>query len=137
MTLEKMKTYSTFAVMKEVDIVKDILAWIETAEAFENKKVIVTCRYARIDFDEGLTGEEADQKLHERLHAEPFEGAEVELSLAVEKTPWKIIARVYNYDIESDDCSPMFTIFMNEDNAATMLWFVMRCICNDPRTFDN
>lgn len=132
----KTTKYGSYMVMDQKKIHDTFCEWAATAKDHETKTMRVKCRHIFMDVDDSMSGDEVDQKLHERLHAEPFDGEEVTLHLCVVKTPLRFTARVEHISDNSDFRIPVgYSVSMYPEEVSKVMWFVLEAMLNDPRTF--
>lgn len=134
----KTTRYASYKVMDQTKIHDEFCEWAKTARVNETKTTLVKCRRVEIDLDDSMSGEEVDQKLHERLHAEPFDGEEATLRLSMTKTSLRFIARVEHEHITNDSGVRIpvgYSVSMYPEEVGETMWFVLAAMFNDPRTF--
>lgn len=132
----KTTRYASYKVMDQTKIHDEFCEWAKTARVHETKTTLVKCRRVEIDLDDSMSGEEVDQKLHERLHAEPFDGEEVTLRLSMTKTPLRLIANVEHITDDVGVKIPVgYSVSMYPEEVGETMWFVLAAMFNDPRTF--
>lgn len=131
----KTTKYGSYMVMDQKRIHDEFCEWAKTANNLETKTIQVKCRHVLMDLDDSMSGDEADQELHERLHAEPFDGEEATLRLSMTKKPLRFIARV-KHITDSDVRIPVgYSVSMYPEEVSEIMWFVLTAAFNDPRTF--
>ena len=131
----KTTRYASYKVMDQTKIHDEFCEWAKTANNLETKMTQVKCRRVEIDLDDSMSGDEVDQKLHERLHAEPFDGEEATLRLSMTKGPVRFVARVEHIN-DSDVRIPVgYSVSMYPEEVSETMWFVLAAMFNDPRTF--
>lgn len=131
----KTTRYASYKVMDQTKIHDEFCEWAKTANNLETKMTQVKCRRVEIDLDDSMSGDEVDQKLHERLHAEPFDGEEATLRLSMTKGPVRFVARV-EHITDSDVRIPVgYSVSMYPEEVGETMWFVLAAMFNDPRTF--
>ena len=131
----KTTKYESYKVMDQTKIHDEFCEWAKTATNNETKMTQVKCRRVVIELDDSMSGEEVDQKLHERLHAEPFDGEEATLRLSMTKGPVRFVARV-EHITDSDVRIPVgYQVSMYPEEVGETMWFVLAAMFNDPRTF--
>lgn len=131
----KTTKYGSYMVMNQKEIHDEFCEWAKTANNLETKMVQVKCRHVLMDLDDSMSGDEVDQKLHERLHAEPFDGEEAILRLILTKGPVRFVARVEHIN-DSDVRIPVgYSVSMYPDEVSKIMWFVLGTMLDDPRTF--
>ncbi len=134
--VEKTTKYASYAVMDQTKIHDEFCEWAKTAKNHETKVTWVKCRRVVIELDDSMSSEEVDQKLHERLHAEPFDGEEVILRLIMTKKPVRFIANVEYITDDSNVRVPVgYSVSMYPEEVGETMWFVLAAMFNDPRTF--
>lgn len=132
-------TMATYGIVDENKIIKEFDEWAESDHGSEDFKAkMVTCRYARLEPDKGMTRKEAEAKLNELYHSDPFTGIEKQLCLRVYYKKGVFFASV-SEDTDPDEISykkVRFNVIINNKNDFhQVIMFVMNCITNDPRTF--
>lgn len=133
--VEKTTKYGSYMVMDQKRIHDEFCEWAETAANNETKMIQVKCRHILMDLDDSMSRDEVDQKLHERLHAEPFDGEEATLRLSMTKGPVRFVARVEHIN-DSDVRIPVgYSVSMYPDQVSKIMWFVLGTMLDDPRTF--
>lgn len=131
----KTTRYASYKVMDQTKIHDEFCEWAKTARVHETKTTLVKCRRVEIDLDDSMSGDEVDQELHERLHAEPFDGEEATLRLSMTKKPLRFIANV-EYITDSDVRIPVgYSVSMYPEEVSEIMWFVLGTMLDDPRTF--
>lgn len=131
----KTTKYGSYMVMDQKRIHDEFCEWAETANNLETKTIQVKCRHVFMDLNDSMSGDEVDQKLHERLHAEPFDGEEAILRLSMTKGPVRFVARV-EHITDSDVRIPVgYSVSMYPEEVSKIMWFVLSAMLNDPRTF--
>ena len=134
--VEKTTKYGSYMVMDQTKIHDEFCEWAKTASIHETKSTLVKCRHVMVDLDDSMPGEEVDQKLHEHLHAEPFDGEEATLRLSMTKNPLRFIANVEHFTNDSDVRIPVgYSVSMYPEEVGEIMWFVLTATFNDPRTF--
>ena len=132
----KTTKYGSYMVVEQVKIHDEFCEWAKTAKNHETKVTWVKCRRVVIELDDSMSGDEVDQKLHERLHAEPFDGEEVTLRLSMTKTPLRLIANVEHITDDVGVKIPVgYSVSMYPEEVGETMWFVLAAMFNDPRTF--
>lgn len=132
----KTTKYGSYMVMDQTKIHDEFCEWAKTARVHETKTTLVKCRSVEIDLNDSMSGDEVDQKLHERLHAEPFDGEEVTLRLSMTKTPLRLIANVEHITEDVGAKIPVgYSVSMYPEEVGETMWFVLAAMFDDPRTF--
>lgn len=132
----KTTKYGSYMVMDQTKIHDEFCEWAKTAKDHDMKTMLVKCRHIFMDVDDSMSGDEVDQKLHERLHAEPFDGEESVLRIILGRTPLRFIAHVEHITDDSDVRIPVgYSVSMYPEEVSKIMWFVLEIMINDPRTF--
>ena len=132
-------TMATYGIVDENKIIKEFDEWAGSVNELEDMKAkIVTCRYARLEPGKDMTRKEAEAKLNELYHSDPFTGMEKQLCLRVYYKKGVFFASV-SEDTDPDETSyknVRFNVIINNKNDFhQVIMFVLSCITNDPRTF--
>lgn len=134
--VEKTTKYGSYMVMDQTKIHDEFCEWAKTAKDHETIGKRVKCRHILMDVDNSMSRDEVDQKLHERLHAEPFDGEEATLHLSMTKTPSRFVVRVEHISDNSDfRITVGYSVSMYPDEVSKVMWFVLAAMLDDPRTF--
>lgn len=134
--VEKTTKYGSYMIMNQKEIHDEFCEWTKAARIHETKTMLVKCRHILMDLDDSMSRDEVDQKLHERLHAEPFDGEEATLRLSMTKKPLRFIANVEHVTDDSDVRIPVgYSVSMYPEEVSKIMWFVLATMLDDPRTF--
>lgn len=131
----KTTKYGSYMVVDQTKIHDEFCEWAETATNNETKIIQVKCRHIFMDLDDSMSEDEVDQKLHERLHAEPFDGEEATLRLSMTKGPVRFVARVEHINDSDVRISVGYSVSMYPEEVGETMWFVLSAMLDDPRTF--
>ena len=135
----KITKHEGYMVMEQVKIHDEICEWAKAAKELDDMSVTVTCRHVVMDLDDSLSGDEVDQKLHECLNAEPFNGEEAKVRLAVMKN----ISGLFNiyvlywqsFESSDRDVPDGFSVSAYPEDFSEAMWFVLYTILDGQRTF--
>ena len=138
-------TMATYGIVDENKIIKEFDEWAAATQRSvrDTKLKLVTCRYARFEPDKNMSRKEAESKLNELYHSDPFVGIERKLVLRVNHSYGRFFASIYDVDdlekledAQTRYVKRRFTIQINNKNDFhQVIMFVLNCITNDPRTF--
>lgn len=133
------KKYGSYMVMEQKSIHDAFCEWAKSAEDLDVTHMKVKCRHVFMDLDVSLSVDEADQKIHERLHAEPFDGEEAEVRLSAMKNASGLFnIHVWHWQsIENSNkhIPDGFSVSAYPEDFSEAMWFVLSMILDDPRTF--
>ena len=115
-------TMATYGIVDENKIIKEFDEWAGSMN----------------ELGKDMTRKEAEAKLNELYHSDPFTGIEKQLCLRVYYKKGVFFASV-SEDNDPDEASyknVRFNVVINNKNDFhQVIMFVLNCITNDPRTF--
>lgn len=135
----KTTKYGSYKVVEQVKIHDEFCEWAKTAKKLDETHITVTCRHVVMDLDASLSGDEVEQKLHDGLNAEQFNGEEAEVRLSAMKNASGLF-NIYVWHWQSIENSNKhipdgFSVSAYPEDFSETMWFVLSMILDDPRTF--